>query len=338
MKKMKLYGLAGVAALAAVGGTFAYYNASQTFVNPFDTENYSTGATEQFNPGDGHDWKPGAFVDKKVLATNTGDGNVWVRVKLDEVWTFDAGATDATSLALAAGNTNFFPGSETTGIQGSSVDGLVNGDGSVVYKNLVTGNIVTTAPTAEGSQWYFNADDGYYYYAKALVKDESTVDLMNGLTLCEDTDMGHFVDKGYFTIGAKNLPSDEAAKLQPELKADGSLADGVTGWYELNADGTVPTKGVTTAGGVKSWVPCTKDGEDITFDADTQTVYTYKVDHLVGNEQGYANADYKLNITVEFVQADEEAAQAFPTSDTVTAWSWYPGKNATVGDNTPDGE
>ena len=88
----------------------------------------------------------------------------------------------------------------------------------------------------------FNADDGYYYYAKALVKDESTVDLMNGLTLCEDTDMGHFVDKGYFTIGAKNLPSDEAAKLQPELKADGSLADGVTGWYELNADGTVPTK------------------------------------------------------------------------------------------------
>lgn len=38
----KVYGLIGIAALAAVGGTFAYYNASQTFNNPFDTTNFGT--------------------------------------------------------------------------------------------------------------------------------------------------------------------------------------------------------------------------------------------------------------------------------------------------------
>lgn len=326
MKKTKIYGLVGVAALAAVGGTFAYYNASQTFNNPFDTENYSTDTTEQFNPGDGHNWRPGAYVDKKVFATNTGDGNVWVRVKLDEVWSFKNGATDATELKLSAEDTKFFPTEEKTSKQNEPDDGKVNGDGSVVYKNLVSKNIVETAPTNEGAQWYFNAADGYYYYAKALVKDESTVELMDGLTLCEDTDMGHFVDKGYYTIGSNNLTKEQIANLKPELSVNGSLAPDVTDWYSLNADGSIPMKEVTLANGAKSWIPVLP--ETVSFDPKTQTVYSYKVNHLVGNEQGYANADYRLNITVEFVQADEEASQAFPEGK---KWAWYPGKTANSG-------
>ena len=40
-------------------------------------------------------------------------------------------------------------------------------------------------------------------------------------------------------------------------------------------------------------------------------IYTYKASKLNETAQGYANADYNLNITVEFVQADEEAAQGW---------------------------
>lgn len=55
MKSKKLYGLLGVAVLAAAGGTFAYYNAQDTFINEFDTTSYGTSTTETFDPSKGRD-------------------------------------------------------------------------------------------------------------------------------------------------------------------------------------------------------------------------------------------------------------------------------------------
>ncbi|MDY5485102.1 MAG: BsaA family SipW-dependent biofilm matrix protein, partial [Clostridium sp.] len=66
MKNSKLFAAAGLGALVVVGGTFAYYNTTQTFNNPFNTTDYGTYVTEHFNVDDGSEWKPGATVAKEI--------------------------------------------------------------------------------------------------------------------------------------------------------------------------------------------------------------------------------------------------------------------------------
>ena len=83
----KAAALGGLAALVAVGGTWAYFNQTAAITNPFHTEGgYETSVIEHFNPSDGEDWKPGVTVNKEVIASNTGDADVLVRVTMDEVW------------------------------------------------------------------------------------------------------------------------------------------------------------------------------------------------------------------------------------------------------------
>ena len=290
MKKYKLLGLAGILAVAAVGGTFAYYNVTQTFNNPFDTTNYSTYAVEKFNPGDGHEWKPGAKVDKEVIATNTGDGEVWVRVKLEEYWKNKKGEFNRKD----SGDADFYLDSaeageatqpEHNGLNGTE-DGLTNGDSSVVFKEFAEANV--TEDGSENNKWY-KVDD-YYYYTSALAKNGSTLPLLKSVELCEDADMGKFTELNYYAIvdkGADRPSIDPLADewVQEELKTDEES--------------------------LKQYV-----GKDI---------YTYKADKLDDEAQGYANANYELDITVEFVQTDENGESAGSVE-----WAWYPGKPATT--------
>lgn len=302
--KKKALALAGVGALTLVGGTFAYYTAAQTFNNPFDTTNYGTSSVEKFNPSEGHDWKPGVEVDKKVFATNTGDGEVWVRVKLDEKWMRD----NDTFIAFASGETNFNPASEVAGDHQPDLDaddgrlgnedGLVNktaGEGSVVYKKFVTDNIVDEANNTTAKKWYLK--DGYYYYTSALVKNESTDTLLDSVTLCSDTDMGRFDENTYYKVVDKgtSAPTFDASE-----------------WTLGECDFDASLKGKTDDQNYQE-----KYGKYLDKD-----VYTYKENKLNEQMQGYANAGYELDITVEFVQADADAA---------SAWSWYPGKSASAG-------
>lgn len=289
MKNKKLYALAGVAALAAVGGTFAYYSAVQTFSNPFDTSNYGTYSYEKFNPGDGHEWIPGAEVDKEVFATNTGDGEVWVRVKLDETWNKVAGeniAIDSTGI--------FLPENADTSRQLSGTDGKTDGDGSVVYKHIV--NTVEEANNTMEKKWFYQ--NGYYYYTSALEKDESTAKLLDSVTLCADTDMGKFNDVQAYIIVNKGS--------ETPVYPTGDWTDG-----PLPFDPTDETQ-------LKAY-----EGKDI---------YTYKASELDAKDHGYANADYALNITVEFLQSTEvetEAAKIIEAANTgkleAEKWTWYPG-------------
>ena len=241
MKKMKFYGLAGVAALAAVGGTFAYYASVSEFNNQFDTINYSTSTTEQFNPnGDNKDWKPGVKVDKKVYATNTGDGDVWVHIRFDEAWFKQEngkGFAEGTPLEFALevdteGNRKTKTGFSTTdgleifGVEGSTsihkddsrthqgnggkynTDGLVETDqGSVVLK--------TFADNWE-SDWIFK--DGYFYYKTALKKGETTPALLEAVTLCDDTDMGAFDNPEYYVTVPKGTYVEPNFPKFPEVE------------------------------------------------------------------------------------------------------------------------
>lgn len=331
MKNKKLYGLVGVGALAVVGGTFAYYNASQTFVNPFKTSNYGTVATERFNPtGDAHDWEPGETIDKKVMATNTGQGTVWVRVKLDETWKL-ANGTEHTITYKTSQNdflNKFQPNIDMDGnnTHQNPKDGKVKSDeGSVVMKNLTFG---TNAPTEEKDGWYYL--DGYFYYTKPLAQGESTkTPLLDGVTLYKDTDMGYFRNFAGFKVAKKDaepetiIPSDEII-AESIYDIDGNIikmADPSEGWYLMEVKGALP---MNDEGQVLAGV----GSNDVLTLADDESFFTYKANKLDSNRPGYSNADYSLDITVEFVQADEEAAQSFPEAE--EDWAWWPGKDATT--------
>ena len=291
MKKMKIYGLVGVAALAAIGGTFAYYSAEQTFNNPFDTINYSTSSTEKFNPnGDNKDWKPGSTVEKKVFATNTGDGDVWVRIKFDEKWTRgDNVLVFDHSVELYGDNYQFGSkdGLEKFGVAGYAItagdsskhqgvgkeyktDGLVNKDtGSVVMKNLVAN---------WGDNWAFNEGDGYFYYKKVLKTGDETELLLDSVTLCADTDMGYFDNPVYYIAVDKG--------------ADKPVFN-VEEWKKSN-------KGQTFG----NWISGTPEKNNKELEG--KDVYTFKGNILDDNRPGYANADYELDITVDFIQTTED--------------------------------
>lgn len=326
MKNMKIYALAGVAALAVVGGTFAYYNASQTFNNPFDTSNYGTYAMEEFNPAEGHNWEPGVEVDKKVFATNTGKGDVWVRISLDEVW--ENLNSDATDKKLAFAYNELWranPDSGTTAKQNNAEDGLVAADknvGSVVYKEFDKDAITQNLEEAGAKNWYYK--DGYFYYTKTLAQNQVTPDLLKTVTLCGDTDMGKFVVKNYYKIDAKGIKTkNDDGSINQNLvpyDADGNVK---SGWTPYEGEMVIET--VTDAQGNKKEQVVIKNGETSTpvEIGEGETVYTYKDDQLAEGQQGYANANYKLNIKVEFVQADVESAKAF-NPEVGTKWAFNP--------------
>ena len=274
MKNKKVYALAGVAALALVGGTFAYYNASQTFQNPFNTTNYGTQSTEKFNPSDGDNWKPGAEVDKEVYATNTGKGEVWVRVSFDEAWNRGDdkfGVFDSKSLGqfnpadgITAGDHQSWDESVNPRVH----DGDVSNDtGSVVYKNFAEDYT---------DFWIYNEEDGYYYYKSSLAEGESTKKLLDSVILCGDADMGKFENNTYYLV------LDDEPEEVPVYPNGGD-------WIKLGEDEKLDPKSEAL-----------KD----------KYVYTYKENKLIDELQGYANAGYELNINVEFVQADEDAEAA----------------------------
>lgn len=300
MKKMRLCAMAGVVLVSAAGGTFAYYNSVQTFSNPFDTTNYSTYAIEKFNPGDGHEWKPGAKVTKEVYATNTGDGDVWVRVKFDEAWkkngskfvSWDSGDDAFNPASADRAGEKVQPGTDNGKYVGDK-DGVTQNDtGSVVYKEFE--NVVTESPAEENKKWYL-ADDGYYYYTSTLIKNQNTAPLLKSVQLCGDADMGKFHEVNAYIVvdkGSEMPKYDKSTWTKGTLNYDFSLKPGDEGYD-----------------------PQYKDKD----------IFTYKASELDDSLQGYANANYELNITIEFIQADEEGKAL---DGAAVPWSWYPGKTA----------
>lgn len=177
-KNKKIAGVAGLAAIMVIGGTFAYFNQTMTVTNPFDTGKYDTNVTEDFKPEDGDNWEPGAEVNKDVTVNNTGDYDVLVRVKLTEKW------VNKTSGITVAENTTGLKGDAS---QVDATDGLTTGDYSVVEKTLNAAN------------WVYNDADGYWYYKTNLAAKTDTGKFLDAVKLLEDADMGKYTVTNYYT-------------------------------------------------------------------------------------------------------------------------------------------
>lgn len=281
MNRKTKMAVTGLAAVALVGGTLAYWSQTSTINNPFSTGGYEGSTTEEFNPGEGEDWKPGATVDKKVYVENTGDADIWVRVKLSEKWKAANGGEplDLTSKYGDDQKDAFLPATEENGLQLNATDGQTSGDGSVVYKAMDTTN--------------WTLDGGWYYYNTALTPGNNTKNLLNSVTLCEDTDFGteQALETGYFAVVEKGV-------TEPEFPGDA--------WHKYNA------KEQSLEEALQEQFP----GENLK----DKDVYNKVIKEADPSAKGYSNDDYTLTIQTEYIQADAEAAIA-------EGWTWYPGKN-----------
>lgn len=140
-KTKKVKAFAGLLALTLVVGSLAYFTKTMSIDNPFSTKKYGGETVEKFTPE--NNWEPGGQVTKEVQAKNTGDYDLWVRVKFDEKWERNGKSIEGTNLS-SIDAAKFFP---------TSADNAVAG-GSSVYKHLAG---------VEGDTWK-DGGDGYFYY------------------------------------------------------------------------------------------------------------------------------------------------------------------------------
>lgn len=161
MKKKNMVALAGVAALAFIGGTLAYYNSTLAVTNKLSTKGYESQLIEKFTPKD--DWQPGVAVDKVVQVKNTGDYAVLARVTYAEKWTGSDGTVKYSGDA--------------------AVDHKDNQDATEVTKNLNT------------EDWIYG-DDGYYYYKEPVAaKTGISQPFLSTITMKSDIDITGTVEK-----------------------------------------------------------------------------------------------------------------------------------------------
>lgn len=168
-KTKKVKAFAGLLALTLVVGSLAYFTKTMSIDNPFSTKKYGGETVEKFTPE--NNWEPGGQVTKEVQAKNTGDYDLWVRVKFDEKWERGGKLITGTDLS-STDAANFFPASADKAVE----------NGSSVYKNLAGVN----------DKSWIDGQDGYFYYNKTLKKDQTTSKLLDYVTLCKDADMGEY--------------------------------------------------------------------------------------------------------------------------------------------------
>lgn len=196
----KAAALGGLVALVAVGGTWAYFNQTAAITNPFSTGSYGGSIVESFNPSDGDNWQPGATVNKEVVAENTGNSPLLVRVKMAETWSRNGMAGTMPNITSADGDA-FLNVS-----QADPKDGETATDDTVVHKNL-----------ADNAAWR-QADDGYWYYKGQLAPGATTESLLESVTLDKETDMGLYATtyKYCTTPDKDSTPGDDAEWLVAE--------------------------------------------------------------------------------------------------------------------------
>ncbi|MCD8224799.1 MAG: BsaA family SipW-dependent biofilm matrix protein [Clostridiales bacterium] len=293
MKKIskKKVGIAGLAALALIGGTFAYYTSSVSLGNPLSTGSYQTTLVEEFTPPS-EDLQPGAELDKTVKAENIGDYPVLVRIQMNEKWQYKNGSEYKT----LGSESNLFTNDVASPSNASpdyylaqqedDTDGHTPAsDGTVIHKNIVE--------TADG---WVDGGDGYWYWNGVLEEAGSgkstTTNFLDGLVVTTNIDLGHYDTTEYYAIASAS-------------NADAPSASDSSAWTAVDYTGV---------GDV--W-PADKDGitdiRDYLYSigqfplASVDKLYRMSSSAIDPDAKGYADSNYTLSVTVEFVQATVDA-------------------------------
>ena len=232
MKKKTMMLICSALALVMIIGVWAYYSSTTALENKLKTSEYGNETEEKFTPN--QNWQPGEVVTKETNVRNTGDYDLFVRIKMNEDWSRTPGgsfighaSSDAAFLTATAGSATQANGA--TGL----TDGKTTGDESVVFKKITT-----------STDWVFNAADGYWYYNKKLAAGASTVNLLESITLAGNTDMGKYTLVNYYTKAATKPDYDDISSDPGDVDTmwvvyTGSVPEGATysrGVSTLSAD------------------------------------------------------------------------------------------------------
>ncbi|MFH5826325.1 SipW-dependent biofilm matrix protein BsaA [Clostridium perfringens] len=164
MSKKKIIGLciAGVLAVGSIGGSLAWFTSSDSVTNPFTTAstdnpsdpNSGIKIDEKFDENKAKNRLPGDEVTKQVNVINKATYDQLIRVKIKKVWK-DAKGEEKSDLDTKNIILNF-------------------------EKNLTDSN------KPEEGKWIKGSDE-YYYYNGIVNPDGKTANLLESVTLSEDT-------------------------------------------------------------------------------------------------------------------------------------------------------
>ena len=144
-----------IAIIGIVGLTIAYFANSTSINNLFSSKEYGNTYTESFISPD--NWLPGDTTEKNVVATNSGQIDQAVRIKVEDVWTTDNDGT---------------------------LNGWIHSDGTksnhTTEQELETDERVAVLNFANTSDWTKVGD--YYYYNYKLAPGESTTSFLESVT------------------------------------------------------------------------------------------------------------------------------------------------------------
>ncbi len=286
------------------GETWAYFNQTAAITNPFSTGSYGGSIVESFNPSEGDNWQPGATVDKEVVAENTGNSPLLVRVKMAETWSRNGMAGTMPNITSADGdafatvdkevvaeNTGNSPllvrvkMAETWSRNGmaGTMPNITSADGDAFLNvsqadpkdgETATDDTVVHKNLADNDAWE-KADDGYWYYRGQLAPGATTESLLESVTLDKETDMGLYATtyKYCTTPGKDSKPGDNT---EWKVAENG----------EEDADMLVAAEAAKEEG---------------------NSFHVKKETALDEAHPGYADADYELEITIDMVQPTEDA-------------------------------
>ena len=224
MKKKAALGLAGIAAVAVIGGTWAYWSQDLTATNEFETGKFDSDIVEQFTPPAVGEWHPGVTTEKNVKLTNSGDVDMALVAEITQEWNRDG---ESLSIRFAAPD----PSPITRGYENAAVInwGKDTAMHDITAMDSVAGKakemgITATVSSLEDSEakdkWVLvDVSDDYskltFVYNGIVPAGEETPELLNSVTLNSKIES---------YVSEKNYSYDENGELQVETN----------GWMEEN--------------------------------------------------------------------------------------------------------
>lgn len=227
MKKKAALGLAGIAAVAVIGGTWAYWSQDLTATNEFETGKFDSDIVEQFTPPAVGEWLPGVTTEKDVKVTNSGDVDMALVAEITQEWNREG---ESLSIRFPLENPE---GSGITREEMATAAVINWGKDTAMHditamdsvadkaKNMgITATVSSLEDSEAKDKWVLvDVSDDYskltFVYNGIVPAGEETPELLNSVTL--NSKIGSDVTE-------KNYSYDENGELQVETN----------GWMEVN--------------------------------------------------------------------------------------------------------